>query len=430
METAWATDTDFIRNKGTWLDEAGVRVKRDGVPNVLQVPSEISTIMEAIAKARNGDVIAVSPGVYTETLIMHKSVNIRLEIPPFLPIEACRTVTIVGANGEAALRLCPPAPPLATSAQHSEQEPEQAPEIFVSCYDIIFQSDGGTLLDHAIEVEGCRLHLESCEAIGGTHALFAYNHAVIESRASVFRGAARAGVSLASGAQALLQSCKLVDNAEEGLCVCGWTAGHSAGGTAATLETSSVERNAAFGLHVLGGGALRARGCDVRHNGQSGVHVLHRGSACALDTCRISDNGWYGVCAQKLLGEAPADVSLSLCLLRRNLRGAASAPPDRPLRTARCRGLDDPPPADDAAAAADAAADPDAEGDGAAAKEWLEHMGLRGLAPLLRGVGVRTLRDARSLTLTDLQAAGIADLYTRRLLVLRLAVPRRDDDDD
>jgi hypothetical protein len=56
-------------------------------------------------------------------------------------------------------------------------------------------------------------------------------------------------------------------------------------------------------------------------------------------------------------------------------------------------------------------------------------MGLRELMPLLRGVGVRTLRDARSLTLTDLQAAGIADLYTRRLLVLRLAVPRGDEDD-
>ncbi len=249
------------------------------------------------------------------------------------------------------------------------QPMEQMREIFVCCFDIIFQSSGATLLDHAIEVEGCRLHLESCEAVGGTHALFAYNNAVIESRTSVFRNATRAGVSLASGAQALLQSCKLVENAEEGLCVCGWTAGHSPGGTAATLETTTVERNTAFGLHVLGGGALRVRGCDVRHNGQSGVHVLHRGSACALDTCRISDNGWYGVCVQKLLDETPADVSISRCLLRRNLRGAVHAHPGCTLRVSESRGLDEPPPADEAAIAAAAAADPDAEGDGAAAKD-------------------------------------------------------------
>jgi hypothetical protein len=412
METSWAADVDFIRKKGEWTDESGVRIQRDDVPNILQVPLEISTINEAISKARSGDVIAVSPGIYTETLVLHKSINIRLEVPPFLPIEAVRTVTIVGANGGPALRICP--------------EPgEDPPSVLVCCYDLCFKSEGGSLLDHAIEIDGCKLQLESCEVYGGTQSLFAYNRAVVEARSSSFCNAARAGINLASGAHGLFQSCKISNNAEEGLVIVGWTAEHLPGGTEATLETSSVEHNSAFGLHVIGGAALRARGCDIRFNEQSGVHVAHAGSTCALDTCRVSDNGWYGVFAHKVFGEVPGDVTVTQSLVRRNARGSVRFHAGCHVLVERSWGVYDGASltpeqlrlGGNSAAAADAEEDDDRVGD------WLAQMGLRRLEPLFTAVRIERVRDARSVSLTDLQAMGVSDLFLRRLLVLRLARP-------
>ena len=412
METSWATNLDFIRNKGAWTDEDGRKGQLDDVPNIFQVPLEISTITEAISKARSCDIIAISPGTYTESLVLHKSINIRLEIPPFLPIEAVRTVTIIGGNGGPALRICPEAG-------------DESASIIVYCFDLCFKSDGASLLDHAIEVDACKLQLESCEVSGGTQALFAYNRAVVEARSSSFSKAARAGISLSSGAQALLQSCVISDNAEEGLVLCGWMADHMPGGTAATLETSSVQHNASFGLHVIGGAKLDVRGCDIRFNEQSGVHIAHSQSSCNIDKCRISDNGWYGVFVQKIRGEVPAEVTISQSLLRRNIRGSVRFHPGCHVHVATSWGVYDSASlsADALNAAGNHGGELDAEGDDSPVGDWLGQLGRGKLARLFKAVHIRQLRDARSLSLTDLQSMGIDDLYVRRLLVLRLASP-------
>lgn len=190
-----------------------------------------------------------------------------------------------------------------------------------------------------------------------------------------------------------------------------------------------MEHNASFGVHVIGGAAVRARGCDIRFNEQSGVHVVHPHSTCVLDTCRISDNGWYGVFAHKVRGEVPGDVSVAQCLVRRNARGSVRCHAGCHVHVESSWGVFEGSSFSAAQLRAGGNREEavDAEDDDALVADWLAQMGLGRLGRLFAGVRIERVRDARSLSVTDLQAMGVDDLFLRRLLFLRLARPHDPD---
>ena len=83
-----------------------------------------------------------------------------------------------------------------------------------------------------------------------------------------------------------------------------------------------MAHNQYHGVAVLGGAEAKLLAVDLQHNDKAGIFALHKASTCALELCRVADNGWHGVAihGQRIKDtlEAPSAVTIKRSDICRN----------------------------------------------------------------------------------------------------------------
>ncbi|MGX7828866.1 AAA family ATPase [Actinokineospora sp. 24-640] len=322
-------------------------------------PDCFRTIGDAVAAAADGDVIAVRPGVYAESVVLDREV----------------TLSGAGAAGEVRVEAAG-APVLRLAAEHAvvsgivfvHRGGEKAVEVrggTLRVEECAVRADsqvavvvrgGGDLRARQTRVanpggagvlvfEDGRAELEGCELVGvATTALVARDRAaprLVDCRVAE----AQSAVLIADGADGTLTGCR-VDGVsgtavvlENGSSI---TLEHTvlsdvdgaavlaAGGSRPVLLDCRIERTAAQAVVLVQGAVARIERTRIEDSGGHAVHVLEDSSAELAD-CEISGAGHDAVLA------AGASVTLTRCDLRGGAGGGVVAEDRASARVAESR---------------------------------------------------------------------------------------------
>ena len=303
---------------------------------------DFTTIGAAVAASAPGTRIAVRPGLYDESVVVDRPVEIVGDGPP--------DHIVVRSAAGSCIRL-------------------DADEALVRGLTLRCVAGRGATAFFAVDVGRGRLVLEDCDVSSDSLACVGIHGA--EARPLIRRcavhGGADAGVYAFDGASGEIEACDIFENANVGVAItagaspvvreCRIFRGGNAGvvswaGGAGTIERCEIFENAQAGVGISDGGHPIVTGCRIRDGGNSGVFVHdggngsivgcdvsgHReaeiaittGSAPALRGCTIHD-GAVGVLV------ASEGATLEACEITRNAEaGVALLPGSRPTAY-RCR---------------------------------------------------------------------------------------------
>ncbi|MET0133730.1 MAG: right-handed parallel beta-helix repeat-containing protein, partial [Kibdelosporangium sp.] len=218
-------------------------------------PDCFRTITDAIAAARDGDVISVQPGTYTESIVID------------------RDVTLSGAGGSGEVRVeVSGEPVLRMSAENAEV---WGIELHHSAGEVAIDLRGGTLrLDECVVVAesevavvargGTTLRARGCEVRNpGGAGLLAFDGAIAELDSCRFTSIATTAVVTRTGGNPKLTGC-VVSGAKGGVLA-------AAGGTG-SLDRCRIEDIAGSAIVVEEGSELTVAGTEM--SGIDGVAVL------------------------------------------------------------------------------------------------------------------------------------------------------------
>jgi parallel beta-helix repeat protein len=265
-------DTDIIR----WT-AAGVMRMTERVVDPCGSGTFL-TISEALTAADPGDCVLIRPGVYHESLVVEKSVE--------LVGQGTRRDVVIEAVGESVLRVTQAAGRIAHLTLRQLGEPSARIGVEVI--------EAQVVLEYCDVFSECAMCLEIC-----TDDPCVVQHNRIH-------GSSDAGIVLVDSSSCIVAFNHIFDNARAGIEVVGGKP---------TLRRNRVYNNQGFGiLHLDGrarlegnyiyanryagvyipGGMPELRGNRIAHGGESGVFVDHHGRAILEDN-RIVFNRFFGV---------------------------------------------------------------------------------------------------------------------------------------
>lgn len=220
------------------------------------------TLAAALKAAKPGAKIRVRSGIYAESLILDRSVEI---VPDrFDP----GGIIVEGING----------PALTVTASAATVQ------------GLTFRLRADTRADHCVEISNGRFTLDDCEVTSGTKAAVAIRGAKTDAYVNRCRikGSLGDGVSVTDQAGATFTDCELVDNASAGMRVT--TKAHP------ILQTCILRKNKAQGLHASDGGAPSLAQCDLLENAAEGL-VVEKAARATLRGGNVRGNAGTGVLA-------------------------------------------------------------------------------------------------------------------------------------
>ncbi|TQS40408.1 right-handed parallel beta-helix repeat-containing protein [Cryptosporangium phraense] len=219
-------------------------------------PNCYSTIGDALANARGGDVISVQPGTYAERLGL------------------VREVTISAAGPSGSVRIeCDGDPVVRSTAERATLS--------------------GLVLVHsnaeqvAIDVSSGRLRLDDCTVSADSGAaLLVRGHAEVAARGTTFANPAGAGVLAVDGAGGLFESCTLGPASTSAVVI-------RNGAVPQFVDCTIVDAGRSGVLSADGGKGL-IRGGTVRSCGSPAI-ALEQGAETELDGVRVADCTGIGI---------------------------------------------------------------------------------------------------------------------------------------
>jgi len=206
-----------------------------GQGNVLQVPGEYPTIQAAVDAAEENDAIMVSPGTYTERLVVTTRVLIEGVAGPQgeLPIlcasgngHVVEFATVQAQTGAAAVYRVNPALLRRFVVRHKGMATHNQP------YGAILVGPGGVVLEdcHINSRSGAGIYIE------GSGVSCQMERCRIEN-------CVQGGVLVNQGAQIYVNGCSVVQNGTHGVCI--------QRGAQAIIKESHINYNAGFGIATV-----------------------------------------------------------------------------------------------------------------------------------------------------------------------------------
>jgi F-box protein 11 len=242
------------------------------------------TISAALQKAKPGSKIRVRSGIYQESLVLDKAVEI--EPAQFDP----GGIVLEGVKG-----------PALTS---------RAPAATVRGLTLRLRADANA--DFCVDVVKGRVVLDDCDLTGGTKAAVGVRGAGATpyfSRCRINKSPAD-GILVSDHASPTFDDCQVIGSTGSGLRV--------TSGARPISQGCLFQKNGLHGLRATGAGAATLTRCDFVENGKHGA-LLEEGSAPTLKACLARANGMDGVAS--LSGSAPVLVD---CTLQGNTTGVAA----------------------------------------------------------------------------------------------------------
>lgn len=239
------------------------------------------TLTAALKAAKPGSRIRVRSGVYTESLVLDRPVEI-------VPDQFDPGGIIVEGVAGPALRLN-------TSA--------------ASVQGLTFRLRADNRSDYCVEGAQGRLNLDDCEVTSGIQAALSFRGdrttaAVTRCR---IKGSLGDGVRAADGAQPAFTDCEIIDNSGAGV--------RASTGARPILQTCILRKNRAQGICSADRSTATLAQCDVLENAAEGVLVEKEGRA-TLRGGTVKGNGSTGV-----LSRAKAELVLEGVTVTANVVG-------------------------------------------------------------------------------------------------------------
>jgi parallel beta-helix repeat protein len=254
------------------------------VVSQLDDSGQFRTIGEALKKARTGSRILVRPGVYKESLVLDRKVEIVGDGP-------VSDIVIEGVEGNC-LRLQADLARVkgisfrgAAGQSMRERYAVFVPQGQLLLEDCRITSDSLACL--AASGSGAMPVLRRCTLHGGKSAgLLVFDRAEAMLEDCEISECNLANVESRQGGQMTLKRCRIRDGKHVGVLV------HSQG--KATLEDCDISGHAMAGVEVRQQGEPTLRRCKVRGGRQAGV-LVHDSGMGTLEDCDIHDNAMAGV---------------------------------------------------------------------------------------------------------------------------------------
>lgn len=246
-------------------------------------PADFRTIGDAIAKAPDGAIIRVRPGLYRESLSLK------------------RTVELVG-DGDASEIV----------VENTTGKVLLMQADYAALRNLTFRlRASGNVKDYCIEVTKGRLMLEDCDITSSSLACMGVHNAeseVIVRRCRIhdgnesgiyfydnatgivedcsIHGNALAGVAITRGANPLVRNCRMYDGKQNAIFVYDNGLG--------TIENCDIYNHTLSGIEIKSGANPTVRGCVIR-DGKSGGIYVQSGGRGVIEDCDIYNNTLSGI---------------------------------------------------------------------------------------------------------------------------------------
>lgn len=216
------------------------------------------TISQALKKAPAGARVLVRSGVYTESLVLERPV----EIAPLDPASE----VIVEGSGASSLTM----------------RTDQAVVRGLT----LRQKAGDQVVEHTVDLSRGRLVLESCQITSGIKACVGIRGMGTKPylRNCRIQGGSRDGVLVTEGAEPSLEGCEISGHGGHGM---------SIHGAKPSLRDCTLHDNQGEGLHYEAGGGA-AEDCELYANAASGAGI-NRQSDPVLRRVKVHDNRQNGI---------------------------------------------------------------------------------------------------------------------------------------
>ncbi|MEJ7576861.1 MAG: pectinesterase family protein [Pyrinomonadaceae bacterium] len=240
---------------------------------------DYTSISEAIRNAVSGTRILVKPGLYEESVVVDKFVEIGGD--------GLREEIVVTSNRDSCVRM-------------------QAAQAVVRGLTLRAQAGAAGKKFFAVDIPQGKLILEDCDIVSDSLSCVGILNATADplirrcaihdssdSGIYIFEGAAgkiedcdiygnaNVGVAISGGARPLIKGCKIHDGRDAGIVV--WDGG------AGLIEDCDIYDNRSAGIGISEGGEPTVRRCQIYRGGNTGVFV-HRNGRALLEDCNIFGN--------------------------------------------------------------------------------------------------------------------------------------------
>jgi F-box protein 11 len=259
-------------------------------------PADFRTIGEALKNAQPGGSIQVRPGLYRESVVIDKPVEILGDGPVGeIAIETADSPGIVMRADCATVRGLtvrrrglPPAGGDGNAGQASRLSVDSAVWVTQGCLmledcDIVSETGPGI----AIDTERANPAIRRCAVHDSRNCgiLFEGNSQGTVEDCDIF-GNAGAGVGIKQGSNPLIRGCQLRDGKDAGVCVSDFGQG--------ILEECDIRGNAGAGVAIVSGSNPVIRRCKIHDGLQNGIWISDRSQGIVED-CDIFGNAYPGV---------------------------------------------------------------------------------------------------------------------------------------
>ncbi|MBT0773622.1 right-handed parallel beta-helix repeat-containing protein [Kineosporia sp. J2-2] len=253
----------------------------DGILRVVPGdPKFFATVGEALAAAAEGQTVAISPGVYAESLVID------------------RAVAVVAEAGSGTVRITGPAGLTVTA-------PARLHGLVLTG-----AADGNPL----VRVRAGYAELSECDLLAGR--VDAEGEAAVRLTSCRISSAPMVGVHLTASSRAVLDSCVITAIDGTGVVV--------SDSAQLAMSGTQIRSTKGSGLRVRGKGLARAEDCEISRTGRSGV-LVEDAASVVLHGCRIERSGAEGL---RILGSStgsaaskadsePTGVQLTDCVIER-----------------------------------------------------------------------------------------------------------------
>ncbi len=237
-----------------------------------------TSINEAIRDAAAGARILVKPGLYDESVVIDKFVEITGDgLREEIVVTNARDSCVRMQASQATLRGLTLRAQGSAGAKFFAVDIPQGKLILEDC-DIASDSLSCVgILSAAADpvIRRCAIH-DSADS-----GVFIFDHAAGAIVDCDIYGNANVGVAVSQGARPLIKGCKIHDGRDAGIVV--WDGG------AGLIEDCDIYDNRSSGLGVSEGGEPTVRRCQIYRGGNTGVFV-HRNGRALLEDCNVFGN--------------------------------------------------------------------------------------------------------------------------------------------
>jgi parallel beta-helix repeat protein len=235
--------------------------------------AEYSTISEALAEARPGDRILISPGTYDEAPTIDKAVH--------LIGEGDRSDVVLAPSGGAFLVIGATGATMEGLTIRTGIDVYSGQPSIIDCEITASPSHGIIIRDRAEPViRGCAVHDNA------TSGLFIHSGARGELSESEIHGNGHHGIMVDGDAAPRVLQCQIHSNAHSGV----YLSDRSAG----VLTGNDIRNNGHCGVTAASHAATQLQGNEIHENAQSGIQLVHNSTAVMRGN-DIHHNSLHGI---------------------------------------------------------------------------------------------------------------------------------------